>query len=140
MFRLTLAAALVTTMTCAAAESGMETTIRLKIPTQTSADAASRGRGHATAAAPILILEDVELGDAESVRIDVLGPADAKSRKRPFLGSAAMVGVGPPRQTLVIPLNDAGSRLVAGRKEVTLMLRLTNGRRLKYKRAYFDPN
>jgi hypothetical protein len=41
--------------------------------------------------------------------------------------------------TLVVPLNDEASRLLAKRDEITLTLRVRRGRGpLKLKRAYFD--
>lgn len=117
------------TMTCAAAESRVDTTIKLKVPSQVSARSGS-------APAPVLVLENVELGSGdEAVMIEVLGPPD-KSRKRPFLGSAATVAPSPARMTLVVPLNAAGAQLMQGRTEVSLILRAP--RKVKVQRAYFD--
>jgi hypothetical protein len=129
-----------------AAEPKSEMTLRLQVPANVASRANARASGDASAPTPVLMLEDVELIVGERVTIDVLGPADEQSGERPFLGSAATVGqepTNPPRtelMTLVVPLNDIGAQLVAGKKEIALTLRLRGDAKrapLKLKRAYF---
>ena len=132
-----------------AARPEAETTIRLAVPEQVAAEAASRAAGDAAAPPPILMLEDLEVGDGEGLTILVLGPAGPGSSKpRPILGVAATVGTpqkvpkAPLRRlTLAVPLNDKASRLLAGKNEVSLTLPVEDspGRPpLKLKRAYFE--
>lgn len=132
-----------------AARPDAETTIRLTVPKQVAADAASRAAGNAAAPPPILMLEDLEVGDGEGLTIQVLGPAEPGSSKpRPVLGVAATVGSpqkdpkAPLRRlTLSVPLNEKASRLLAGKSEVSLTLQIEDspGRPpLKFKRAYFE--
>ena len=136
-----------------AAAPGAQVTIRLEVPKQVAAQAASRAAGNAAAPAPILMLEDLELGAGEGIEILVLGPAEpadraGSPRPRPLLGTAGMVGerqarpAAPfERMTLAVALNDEASRLLAGRRSVTLTLQVDGspGRPpLKFKRAYFD--
>ena len=140
-------AAVASVLMCAAQPSA-ETTVRLKVPKQIAAQQAARAAGDARAPSPVLMLEDVEVGAGEGLTIQVLGPAGpGASRARPVLGMAATVGPPqtapkPPvrRMTLAVPLNEEGSRLLAGKSEVTLVLQVEDspGRQLKFKRAYFD--
>src|ERR1700686_626123 len=120
-----LAVSLAAAMTCAAADSGKETTIRLAVPKQVAAEAAARASGHASASAPVLMLEGLEVIAGERMTIEVLGPPDPKSKARPLLAVSGLVGSGPggeaaPVETmdLVVPLNDRASRLLANRDEV----------------------
>jgi hypothetical protein len=139
-----LAVSLAAAMTCAAADSGKEMTIRLAVPKQVAADASARASGDASASAPVLMLEGFEVIAGERMTIEVLGPPDPKSKVRPLLAASGLVGSGrsaeaAPAETmdLVVPLNDRASRLLANRDEVTLTLRLRDGRHpLKWKRAY----
>ena len=134
----------------AATAPGAETTVRLQVPKQVTAEAASRAAGNAASPAPILMLEGLELGAGEGIEILVLGPAEprAGSSRRPLLGTAGMVGspqarpaVPVERVTLAIALNDKASRLLARKHAVTLTLQVEGspGRPpLRFKRAYFD--
>ena len=138
-----LAISLAITMMCAAADPHMEIAVRLVVPKQVAAEAAVRATGDASAAAPILMLERLEVVAGERVTIEVLGPADHK-KTRPVLAVSGLVGSGSvsanaPIETmdLVVPLNDKATRLIARKDEVTLTLRLRNGHHpLKFKRAY----
>ncbi|HKV11712.1 MAG TPA: hypothetical protein VJ725_26435 [Thermoanaerobaculia bacterium] len=133
-----------------AAQLETRTTLRLAVPREVSAQAASRAAGDASSPPPILMLEDLEVGDEEGLTVLVLGPAEPGSGKpRPVLGQAATVGL-PQKQpkaplqklTLAVPLNDEALRLVAGKSKVVLTLEVEGspGRSpLKFKRAYFDP-
>lgn len=133
-----------------AAQPGTRTTIRLDVPREVSAQAASRAAGNVSSPPPILMLEGLEVGDGEGLTLLVLGPAEPGSGKpRPFLGQAATVGLSQkvpktPLQTLTlaVPLNETASRLLAGKSKVVLTLEVEDspGRSpLKFKRAYFDP-
>lgn len=133
-----------------AAQPETRTTIRLTVPPEVSAQAASRAAGNASSPPPILLLEDLEVGDGEGLTILVLGPAEPGSGKpRPVLGQAATVGLPQKvpkaplqKMTLAVPLNEAALRLVAGKSKVVLTLEVEDspGRSpLKFKRAYFDP-
>jgi len=139
-------AAVASVLMCAA-QPDAQTTIRLTVPKQVAAQAAARAAGDAASPPPILMLAGLELGSGEGITIDVLGPAEA-GKLRPVLGVAAMVGPSqkelkaPVRHmTLAVPLNDKASRLLAGKSEVTLVLRVEDspGRPpLKLERAYFE--
>lgn len=133
-----------------AARPETRTTLRLTVPREVSAQAASRAAGDASAPPPILMLEDLEVGDGEGLTILVLGPSEPGSGKpRPVLGQAATVGLPQKvpkmplqKMTLAVPLNDTALRLVVGKKKVELILEVEDspGRSpLKFKRAYFDP-
>jgi len=130
MRHVVFAASLVTLM-CAAAAPHFETTIRLTVPKN-------------AASAPVLMLEGLEVVAGERMTIEVLGPPDPKTKVQPVLAVSGLVGSNQrtgaaPVETmdLVIPLNDRASRLLAQREEITLTLRLRNGRHpLKWKRAY----
>ena len=97
-------------------------------------------------ATPILILEGVEIGAGEGMTIEVLGPGDPRTNERPTLAISGLVGapqreLAEPREQmdLVIPLNETAARLLAGRTEITLTVRLRSPGRepLKIRRAFF---
>jgi hypothetical protein len=131
------------TMTCAAAEQS----VRVAIPREVAAQAAARAHGDAYAPLPVLVLEDVAIGRGEGMTLNVFGPADRRTKRRPLLAVTGLVGAGSdgipsgPAQamTLVIPLNDRAVPLVAGKKTITLTLQIENGRRppLQFRRAFF---
>jgi hypothetical protein len=141
-----LAISLVAAITGAAAERRVETTIKLTVPKQVTAEAAARAAGDASASAPILMLEGLEVRQGEGMTIEVLGPPAGKSKMRPILAVSGLVGSGPvaanapmETMTLVVPLNDRASRLLARTNEITLTLHVRNARGrapLKVKRAY----
>jgi len=131
---------------CAAnPEPGM--TIRLAVPKQVAAQAAARAAGDASSPPPVLMLEDLEVGNGEGLTLRVLGPAEpGSSGPRPVLAVSATVGspqkvpAAPVQHlTLAIPLNEKASRLLKGKSEVTLTLEVEDspGRTLRLKRAYF---
>ena len=130
-----LAVSLALTITCAAAEHEVETTIHLTIPKEIAAQAS----------APVLHLDGVAVRANERLTIEVLGPRDPKTNKRPILAVAGQVAstLDPNARVesinMVIPLNEKAARLFAKREEITLTLRLRDagGRgALKVKRAY----
>lgn len=130
-----LAVSLALVFNCAAAEPAVETTIHLTIPKEIAAQAS----------APVLHLDGVELRADERLTIEVLGPRDSKTQKRPILAVAGQVGSTPDPNArvehvdMVIPLNDKAARLFAKRSEITLTLRLrdaANRAPLKVRRAY----
>ncbi|HEX4966038.1 MAG TPA: hypothetical protein VF173_34830 [Thermoanaerobaculia bacterium] len=142
-------AAVAAVVMCAADHTGAETTVRLTVPKQVAAHAASRAAGEALSPPPILMLEGLEVGSGEGLTIQVLGPAGpGASKPRPVLAVSGLVGsqrqvAGAPNRvmTLAIPLNDVASRLIAGKSEITLTLQVEGkpGRPpLKFKRAFFD--
>jgi hypothetical protein len=95
----------------------------------------------------VLILEGVQLGEGEGVTIRVRGPSEPGA-SGPIVAVTSMVGRAqrsprPPLQkvTLAVPLNERGTKLLAGRREVTLTLEVTNspGRPpLAVARAFFE--
>lgn len=128
---------------------GSGTTVTLQVPERVAAQAAARSAGEASAPAPILVLENVELPAGEALSIVVHGPPEPGStRTGPELGRASMVGshekdpsAPPQRMTLVVPLGDEALRLLAGKREVTLTLKVEDGRGRSvpaFERAYFD--
>jgi len=143
--RAMFAAAIGVMMMCAAADPRMETTIELAVPKPVAAEASIRASGDASATAPVLMLEGVEVIAGERMTIEVLGPADAKTKKRPILAVSGIVGSGKPpadapKQTmdLIVPLNEKAARFIAKSETIKLTLRLRNGSHpLKLKRAYF---
>jgi hypothetical protein len=148
--RVVVGGALAAVLAPAAVGAG-ETTVRVMVPDEVAGRAARRAAGDATASVPILILEGVEIGDAEGLTIRILGPPEPGSpTPGPVLAVASMVGraQATPRSplqkvTLAVPLNDRASKVLAGRSEVTLTLKVTNspGRPpVKVDRAFFrDP-
>lgn len=132
-----------------AAQPDTRTTIRLTVPPEVSAQAESRAAGDASSPPPILVLEDLEVGDEEGLTLLVLGPEPGSEKPRPVLGQASTVGLpqetpkAPLRKmTLAVPLNETASRFLAGKGKVSLTLEVEGspGRPpLKFKRAYFDP-
>ncbi len=138
--------AMVAALTCAA-QPDASTPMLLQIPQEVAGHAAARAEGDASSPPPILVLEDLELGSGEGLTLQVLGPPDPETGERPVLAVSATVGSPQPvpetpleRMTLVVPLNDAASQLLAGKEEVELTLRVLNspGRpALRMERAYF---
>lgn len=132
-----------------ASEPAAPTTVRLAVPTRVADEAAARAHGDASAPSPVLILEDLEVGAGEALKIKVLAPsAPGPSGPGEILGVAAMVGTPRPvpaaplrRVNLAVPLNELASRLLAGKTAVTLVLAVEGGSGrppLTFKRAYFD--
>lgn len=123
--------------------------LRLTVPKAVAARAALRAAGDVTTSPPILILEGVELGEAEGITIKVLGPPKpGSSAPGAVLAVTSMVGhpqkaPKPPlhKTTLAVPLNDKAAKLLADRSEITLTLQVTNspGRLpVKVDRAFFQ--
>jgi hypothetical protein len=134
MMQATFVVSLMVVMTCVASESQpSETTIRLPVP-----------KSVAAGSAPVLMIEGFEYTLGERLTLEVLGPPDRKTKKRPVLAVESLVGSNRPpkdapkeKMDLVVPLNDDGVRLVAKKKEVTLTLRVRKANRpLKFARAY----
>src|SRR5262249_13578532 len=101
----------------------------------------------ATAAAPILILDGVEVGQGEGVTISVLSAPPDQSTPPLVLAVTGVVGrsqsvpVEPlSKMKLVVPLNERAAGVLAGKSSVTLTLRLKNANRppLRVERAYFS--
>jgi hypothetical protein len=123
-----------------------EVKIHLTIPKAVAAQAASRAKGDAKSATPVVLLKGVEIGDDEGITIELYGTPAGGSGKPVFLGMASTVGESqkvvkrPIRKAdLVIALNDKGLVFVQGR-EVTFTLRVSGspGREpLKFERALF---
>jgi hypothetical protein len=132
------------------------TTLRLAVPPEVSSRAAARLAGDVKAPGPILILEGVEVRDDAGVTLRVSVPRRrGSSSPGATLAEAGLVGsmnaqgdtaadrqsIPARRQMLVIPLNDDGTRMVVGRRFVTLVLEAeSDGGRvpLRFARAYFD--
>ena len=116
--------------------------VEVTVPPSVSAQAAARLSGDASAPAPVLVLDGVELGQGEGIAIRVLGAPEG-----PVLGSAATVGqrqsrpAGPMvRQTLIVPLNDRSLELIAGKSSIVLFLRVESAPErppLEIDRIYF---
>src|SRR5262249_28168240 len=132
-----------------APDVGSETTVHLTVPKTVAAWAARRAAGDTQAPVPILILEGVELGDAEGITIQVLGPSEpGMAAPGPVLAVTSMVGRPQKtpqsplhKTTLAVPLNDRAAQLLAGRSDVTLTLQVIKspGRpALKIERAFFQ--
>jgi hypothetical protein len=124
--------------------AALAVTIRLTVPKAVAAEASARVAGNASASAPILRLEGLQVRVGERVTIEVLGPRDPKSKMQPLLAVAGLIGSNKKdpnapmeKMDLVVPLNDEGTRLVARSRTITLTLRWRNSRaRLKWNRAF----
>ena len=131
---------------CAASGSA-QTTLELTVPEVVAERAAARAAGDARAPTPVLMLEGVELAADEGLTIRVLGPRPDGDEPPPVLAVIGAVGTSAPSQeppqpvTLAVPLNDRASRLLAGRREITLTLEVEGDPErppLRVERAYFD--
>lgn len=130
----------------AASQACDETRVLVSVPEAVSAEALLRARGDPGGSAPVLILENVELGMNEGVTIRVLGPKPSNSGQPPVLGVAETIGerqdrLKPPlrHMTLAIPLNDKALALLVDRREITLTLQVEDGARrppLKMQRVF----
>ena len=128
-----LALTLVIAMMCAGAEL-LETQLRLEIPRKVATQEI----------APVLMLDDLEVTLGKRMTIEVLGPPDPETGKRPILAVEGLTGSNDPpkdaRKTtmdLVVPLNERAARLMADRDEITIILRPRDGREpLKFRRAH----
>lgn len=143
----TLLGIALTGIVVSAAAHTADTTLRLTVPKSVAAHAARRAAGDATASLPLLILEGVRMGPDEGLEITVLGPPDETGGPSKILAVTGTVGSPqatprPPPQkvTLPVPLNDEAAKLLAGRDEITLTLRVAGrpGRSpLEFDRAFF---
>jgi hypothetical protein len=117
-------------------------TLRLTIPREVAGHAAARTRGDASSPPPILVLQNAVVGAGEGLTLEVLGPDGAVLAVSGLVGERQATLAQPvERMTLVVPLNDEGSRLLNGRTEVTLTLHLRDspGRpALDMERAFFQ--
>lgn len=117
-------------------------TLRLAVPREVASHAAARVRGDATAPPPIVVLQNVLIGAGEGFTLEVFGPGGERLAVSGLVGERQATLAQPAeRMTLVVPLNDEGARLLNGRTEVTLTLRLRDspGRpALEMERAYFQ--
>ena len=118
-------------MMCAAAQPPHEVAVRLAIP-----------KGMTT---PVLIIDDLEFQLGHRMTIEVLGPVDRKTGKRPILAVEGITGSNRPRKDaptrtmkLVVPLNEEAARLTAKQKEITLTLRRRDKKPLKFRSAYLE--
>lgn len=114
------------------------------IPGEIAAQASSRVAGNAQAPPPILVLQGVEDPLTEGMNITVLGEPQSGSKERPILATAGLVGSpnasssGPSSKINVrIPLNAEAARLLAGKSEIALVLRV-EGKNFKVDRVYFQ--
>lgn len=123
-----------------------DTTLRLTVPPSVASHAARRASGDATARLPILVLEGVEEAPDEALEITVLGPPGEAGSPRVLavtgsVGSFEGTSRRPVQKVrLIVPLNEEAAKLLAGRDEVTLTLRVADGakrRALKFERAFF---
>jgi hypothetical protein len=121
---------------------GGPVTLRLQVPQDVAGHAAARVRGDASSPPPILVLRNLVIGAGEGFTLEVFGPDGERLAVSGLLGERQAALAQPvERMTLVVPLNDEGSRLVSGRKEVALTLQLSDspGRpALQFERAYFQ--
>jgi hypothetical protein len=124
-----------------------DTQVVVAVPDQISRAAAAQLAG-GNAANPILILDDVEVGQGEGLTFSVLStPADS-STPPAVLATTGVVGKsqGVPaepvmKMKLVVPLNERAAAVLAGQTSVTLTLRLKNAAThppLHIARAYFS--
>jgi len=99
--------------------------------------------------APILALEGVELGNGEGLTLEVLGETGEASSERVLFGTASVVGHRQARPAtpiwkanLLVPLTERAARMLAGRHDINLTLRVRNNpdrAPLKLDRVYFQP-
>lgn len=117
-------------------------TLRLQIPPDVARHAAARAGGNASAPTPVLVLRNLVVGAGEGFTLDVFGPGGERLAVSGLVGQRQAVPAEPvERMTLAVPLNDAGARLLSGRSEVALTLRLRDNPdrpALRFERAYFQ--
>jgi hypothetical protein len=100
-------------------------TLRLQVPSNVARHAKARARGDAASPTPVLVLRNLVVGAGEGFTLEVFGPGGERLAVSGLVGQRQAVPAQPvERMTLVVPLNDAGSRLLSERTEVTLTLRL----------------
>lgn len=139
----TVIAAVALALTCTVADEPRgEMTIRLDVPREVAEHAAARTRGDASSPPPILVLEKLVVGAGEGFTLEIYGTDETLLAVSGLVGPRQAELAEPvERMTIVVPLNDEGSRLVAGRSEIELTLRLRDspGRPpLQFERAYFQ--
>lgn len=139
----TAIAAVALALTCTVADEPRgEMTILLDVPREVAEHAAARTRGDASSPPPILVLEKLVVGAGEGFTLEVFSADETLLAVSGVVGPRQTELAEPvERMTLVVPLNDEGSRLVAGRSEITLTLRLRDspGRPpLQFERVYFQ--
>lgn len=138
----TVIAVVALALTCTAAEPRREMTIRLDVPGEVAEQAAARTRGDASSPPPIVVFEKLVIGAGEGFTLEIYSADDTLLAVSGLVGPRQAELVEPvERMTVVVPLNDEGSRLVAGRSEITLTLRLRDspGRPpLQFERVYLQ--
>ena len=134
--------------TCQAGQS--EFKFHITIPREIAAQAASRLAGNEQTPPPVLMLQGLENTSNEGMTIKVLGePQPGSEGPRPILAVAGLVGepnATPGSSTgkinVPVPLNEEAAKLLAGRSEITLILRVesdhTAGKSFKVDRVFFQ--
>jgi hypothetical protein len=111
-----------------------ETKLRVAVPHQISERASAVLAGRAPEFTPILMLTGLEVGEAEGLTFEVrAASARDSSESGPVLAVSGLEGrrqenpQDPVRKMdLPVPLNHKALEFLAGKKEVTFLLRLRN--------------
>jgi len=130
------------------ASRNIDTKFRIGVPAVVAEQATRYAAGDRQMSPPVLMLEGLEVGSNEGLKIKVLGEPQAGSSEPAVLAVTGVVGhsqnsAQPPLRkiNLPVPLNEKAAPLLKGQSEVTLTLRLEhNGAGhppLKVDRVYF---
>jgi hypothetical protein len=111
-----------------------ETKLRVAVPPQISEHASAVLAGRAPEFTPILMLTGLEVGEAEGLTFEVrAASARDSSESGPVLAVSGLEGhrqespqVPVRKMDLPVPLNHKALEFLAGKKEVTFLLRLRN--------------
>jgi hypothetical protein len=124
-----------------------ETKLSVVVPNEISERASASLSGRATEFTPVLMLSGLEVGEAEGLSFEVrAGPSHGSSELGPVLAVTGLEGhrqekpQEPLRKIdLPVPLNRQSLEFLAGKKEVTIVLKLkgsTSHPPLKVERAF----
>ncbi|MEM1181884.1 MAG: hypothetical protein AAGM22_26295 [Acidobacteriota bacterium] len=109
------------------------TVLEVPVPSEVARGAELRLASRSGGEAPVLLLEGVELGADERIKIQIVA-ADGGDGA-PVLAQASTVGngdgvYGPPvaKTTLVFPVNARGCEVIAGQAAVKLRLRIESSK------------
>jgi len=109
-----------------------ETKLRVVVPIEISDRAAASVAGRDPEFTPVLMLEGLEVGEGEGFSFEVrAGPAQGSTELGPVLAVSGLEGRQQEKPSksvhkvdLPIPLNRKSLDLLAGKKEVTIILKL----------------
>lgn len=140
---------LLTGSLAACQDAGSEFRFKVAVPKEVSALAESRLAANSQTPPPVLVLQGLESPLNEGANIQVLGEPQPGAKERPVLGVAGLVGspsasagTSSEKINILVPLNDEAARLLAGKSEINLVLRVegdrSQGKNFKVDRVFFQ--